>query len=161
MYELMKFPAIQNQALQTITGGKTSKGKDVSIVDQSVVGRAKDKADANTGNSKRSNQMTNKLIGKKSTPPFLLTFEIFNKHVSNCMVDSGASTNAMPTTIAKKINAQIQKSNTNILQLDLTRVQVVGELKDTQIRLVANPAVQQTVDIVVADIPEAYGLLLS
>ena len=34
------------------------------------------------------------LIGRKSrsqTPPFLLTFEIFNRNVHNCLVDSGAS----------------------------------------------------------------------
>lgn len=40
-------------------------------------------------------------------------------------------------------------------------MQVTGELKDIQIRLVSNPNVWQTIDIVVVDIPEAYGLLLS
>ena len=161
MYELMKFPAIQNQALQTITGGKNSKAKDMVVSNRTTVGKARDKSDAHSGNSQRSIQVTDELIGKKYSPLFLLTFEIFNKHVSNCMVDSGASTNVMPTTVAKKINAQIRRSNTKILQLDRTRVQVIGELKDTQIRLVSNPNVWQTIDIVVADIPEAYGLFLS
>lgn len=39
------------------------------------------------------------LIGGRSrshTPPFLLTYEIFNKNVHNCLVDSGASTNILP-----------------------------------------------------------------
>ena len=67
----------------------------------------------------------------------------------------------MPTSVAKKINAQIQKSGIKILQLDRSRVQVTGELKDVQIRLVSNPNVWQTIDIIVVDIPEAYGLLLS
>jgi len=40
-------------------------------------------------------------------------------------------------------------------------VQVTGELKNVQIRLVSNPIVWQTIDIIVVDIPEAYGLLLS
>ena len=39
------------------------------------------------------------LIGGRSrshTPPFLLTYEIFNKNVHNCLVDSGASSNIYP-----------------------------------------------------------------
>ena len=39
------------------------------------------------------------LIGRKSrshTPPFLLTFEIFNRNVHNCLVDSRALSNVTP-----------------------------------------------------------------
>ena len=36
--------------------------------------------------------------------PFLLTFEIFNHNVHNCLVDSGASINVMPISVCKKIN---------------------------------------------------------
>jgi len=42
---------------------------------------------------------------KKKTPPFLLTFEIYNMNVHNCMIDSGASSNVMPLAVCKKINA--------------------------------------------------------
>ena len=41
-------------------------------------------------------------IGHKSrsvTPPLLLTFEIFNNNVINCMVDSSASSNVMPFSV--------------------------------------------------------------
>ena len=46
-------------------------------------------------------------IGGKSKskhPPFLLTFEIFNHNVHNCLVDSWASVNVMPISIYKRIN---------------------------------------------------------
>ena len=46
-------------------------------------------------------------IGGKSKskhPPFLLTFEIFNHNVHNCLVDSGALVNVMPISVCKKIN---------------------------------------------------------
>ena len=42
------------------------------------------------------------LIGGRSrshTPPFLLTYEVFNKNVHNCLVDSGASSNILPRSI--------------------------------------------------------------
>ena len=61
------------------------------------------------------------LIGGRSrshTPPFLLTYEIFNKNVHNCLVDSGASTNILPRSICAKLNVQPQKSAVCIVQLD-------------------------------------------
>ena len=51
------------------------------------------------------------LIGIKSryqTPPFLLTFEIFNRNVHNCPFDSGASSNVILYSVCKKLNAQPQ-----------------------------------------------------
>ena len=41
---------------------------------------------------------------KCKTPPFLLTFEVFNHNVHNCLVDLGASVNVMPLSVCKKIN---------------------------------------------------------
>jgi hypothetical protein len=40
-------------------------------------------------------------------------------------------------------------------------VKVVGELKDVMIRITTHPKFVQVIDIIVVDIPEAYGLLLS
>jgi hypothetical protein len=37
----------------------------------------------------------------------------------------------------------------------------MGELKDVMIRIVTHPKFVQVIDIIVVDIPEAYGLLLS
>ena len=52
-------------------------------------------------------------VGGKSkfrTPPFLLTFEIFNYNVHNCLVDSGASINVMPLSVCKRMNGQPKPS---------------------------------------------------
>ena len=40
------------------------------------------------------------------TPPFLLTLEILNHNVHNCLVDSGSAVNVMPLSVCKKINGQ-------------------------------------------------------
>jgi hypothetical protein len=61
------------------------------------------------------------LIGRKSrlqSPPFLLNFEIFNRNVHNCLVDSGASSNVIPYSVSKKLNAKPHMSKTKIIQLD-------------------------------------------
>jgi hypothetical protein len=77
----------------------------------------------------------------KNVPPFLLTLEIFNRNVHNCMVDSGASSNVMPWSVCQKINAEVEPSSLKIIQLDRTNVKVMGELKNVLIRLSSNPKV--------------------
>ena len=79
----------------------------------------------------------------------------------NCLVDSGASVNVMPLSVYKKINGQPKPSTWQVIQLDRTNVKVIGEMEDVLIRLSSNEKVCQFIDVVVADIPEAYGLVLS
>jgi hypothetical protein len=97
----------------------------------------------------------------KNVPPFLLTFEIFNRNVHNCMVDSGESSNVMPWSVCQKINAEVEPSSLKIIQIDRIDVKVIGELKNVLIILSSNPKVHQVVDIIVVDIPEVYSLFLS
>ena len=57
-------------------------------------------------------------IGGKSksrTLPFLITFEIFNNNVHNCLVDSGEFANVMPLSVCKRINGQPKPSNGKII----------------------------------------------
>ena len=96
------------------------------------------------------------LMGRKSrsqTPPFLLTFKIFNRRVHNCLVDSGASSYVMPYSVCKKLNAEPHMSKTKIIQLDKSHVKGFRELKDVLIRLSSNSKVHQTIDIIIVDIP--------
>lgn len=47
------------------------------------------------------------LVGDRSishTPPFLITYEIFNRNFHNFLVDLGASSNIMPSTVCTKLN---------------------------------------------------------
>jgi hypothetical protein len=99
--------------------------------------------------------------GKPFVPSFLLTFEVFKRNLQNCLVDSGASSNIMPLAISKKLNAIPLKSDKHVIQLDITHITVMGELKDVMIRITKLPKFVQVIDIIVVDIPEAYGLLLS
>jgi hypothetical protein len=99
--------------------------------------------------------------GKPFVPPFLLTFEVLNKNLHNCLVNSGASFNVMPLSICKKLNTTPLKSDKHVIQLDRTQVKVIRELKDVMIIMDTHPKFVQVIDIIVVDIPEAYGLLLS
>lgn len=71
--------------------------------------------------NKISTSLNNAILGKKSksmTPPFLLTFEIFNMNIHNFLVDYDMSSNIKNYVIAKNINAKLKKMNTQIIQLD-------------------------------------------
>jgi len=77
------------------------------------------------------------------------------------MVDLGASFNVMPLKVCEKLNLKLEESDIQIIQLDRTRVKVIGELNNVLIRFSSNPKVHQTIDIIVVDIPYTYGMLLS
>jgi hypothetical protein len=80
--------------------------------------------------------------------------------VHNCLADSSASSNIIPFFVCEKINVVPQITRTRIIQRDRAYVKVKGELKDVLIRLSFDLRVHQTIDIVVVDIPESYGMLL-
>jgi hypothetical protein len=67
----------------------------------------------------------------------------------------------MPLSICKKLNATPLKSDKHIIQLDKTQVKFIGELKYVMIKMATHLKFVQVIDIIVVDIPEAYGLLLS
>lgn len=77
------------------------------------------------------------------------------------MIDSGASSNIMPASVCSKLNIEPQKSGVHIVQLDSTKVQVLGEINSITIRLSADPRVVQRINILIANIPEFHGLILS
>ena len=86
------------------------------------------------------------------TPPFLLTFDIFNRNVHNFLVDLGASLNVIPYSICKKLNVEPQVCKIKIIQLDQSHVKVLGDQKDVSIHLSSNSKVHQTIDIIFFDI---------
>ena len=79
----------------------------------------------------------------------------------NFLVDSKASLNVMTYSVCKKINVEPQICRTKIIQLDRSNVKVMGELKDVLIHLTSNYKVHQIIGIIVVDILEAYGVILT
>jgi hypothetical protein len=59
------------------------------------------------------------------------------------------------------LNANPVKSDKHAIQIDRTQVKVIGELKYVMIRIATHPKYVQVIDIILVDIPEAYGMLLS
>ena len=98
---------------------------------------------------------------KYETLPFLLTLEMLNHNVHNCLVYSGSSVNVMPLEVCKNINGQPESTAWEVVQLDSTGVKVVGEMKNVLIRFSANNKICQFIDIMVVDILSGYGLIFN
>ena len=62
---------------------------------------------------------------------------------------------------AKKLNGWLKPTNWDVTQLDKTSVKVVGEMENVLIRLSANERICHYIDIVVADIPDGYEMILN
>jgi hypothetical protein len=182
VFELLKFPLILQKMLQSIAENSkksdssskksaeidSNAAKNVPTKNTSKPPEKRDFAEKTVANVNKivlgtttKNQQNSVVNTRKNVPPFLLTFEIFNRNVHNCMVDSGASSKVMPLSVFQKINVEVKPSDLKIIQLDQTNVKVIGELKNVLIRLSSNPKVNQIIDIIVVDIPEFYGLFLS
>lgn len=76
-------------------------------------------------------------------------------------MDFGAFVNVMLLYVANKINAKWDKNDAQMIQLGRYLVQAIGELRDVLIILSKNDRVHQRRNIIIVDILEAYGLLLS
>ena len=77
------------------------------------------------------------------------------------MIDFGESYDVISISICRNLNANWEACPTQIVQLDRSRVKVVGEIKNGLLTLSIDPRIHKKVDIVVEDIPETYGMWLS
>ena len=165
-FELFKFPRQKKTLIKALQGPSSKKGRGNDIIggENKDLGMSIQIINFGKSRGKKPSIVNIALFGKKSnsnTHPFLLTLEICNKNVHNCLVNSIASSNVMPDSMCKTLNAKPQKCDMPIVQLDRWNVKVYGELKAVSIWLASNPKIFQTIDIIVVDILEAYKLILS
>jgi hypothetical protein len=161
LFELMKLPQIQENFIKTLQGKTAKNSKEINVGVKK--GTTKSSPYDDTHTPKSQVVVNASLSGKRSrstTPPFMVTFEIFNRNVHNCMMDFGASSNVIPFKVCEKLNVKPEQSDIQIIQLDRTKVKVIGELKNILIRMSSNPKIHQTIDIIVVDILDTYGMLL-
>ena len=78
--------------------------------------------EAQNNNLDSSPRPNNQNPGRKGIPPFLLTFDIFYRNVHNCRIDLGTSSNVIPLSICKKLNATWEPFPIQIVELALEEI---------------------------------------
>jgi hypothetical protein len=76
-------------------------------------------------------------------------------------MDSGASHNLMPKIVMEELGIEVTRAYHDLYSFDLTRVQCLGAIKDLVVSLFQLPMKSVVMDIVVADVPPKFGMLLS
>jgi len=77
------------------------------------------------------------------------------------MLDSGASANIMPLIVMKQLDLSITRPYKRVCGFNSKHVEVEGIIKDLKASLARNPDISLLMDVIVIDIPDVWGMLLS
>jgi len=94
-------------------------------------------------------------------PPFYVSLNIHDKVLHNAMFDSGASHNLMAKFVMEILDLDITRPYKDLFSFNSSQVRCLGLIKDLCVSLVQYPTKTILMDVVVADIPPKYGMLLS
>jgi uncharacterized small protein (DUF1192 family) len=96
-----------------------------------------------------------------SSPPFYTSLNIHDKVLHNYLMDSGASHKLMPKTVMEELGLEVTRAYHDLYSFDSRRVQCLGVIKDLVVTLFQLPMKSVVMDIVVADVPPKFDILLS
>jgi hypothetical protein len=99
--------------------------------------------------------------GSDASPPFYISLNVHDKIMHNCLMDSGVSHNVMPKFVMEELGLEITKPYQDMYSFDFKKVRCMGLIKDLVVSLAQLPMKSVVVDIVVADIPPKFGILMS
>lgn len=94
-------------------------------------------------------------------PPFYISLRLHDFVLHNAIFNSGASHNLMPRAIMDKLGLYITRQYHDLYSFDSSRVICIGLIKDLVMSLDQLPMKNILMDVVVADIPPRFGMLLS
>lgn len=94
-------------------------------------------------------------------PPFYISLRLHEYVLHNSMFDSRASHNLMPKAIMEKLGLDITQKYHDLYSFELGRVQCICLIKDLVVSLDQIIAKNVLMDVVVADIPPRFGMILS
>ena len=93
--------------------------------------------------------------------PFYLSLRIHHCIFHHFMLDSGASHNLMPKAIMEKLGVDITRPYHDLYSFDSGRVHCIGLIKDLVVSLKQLLTNNVLMNVVVANIPPCFGILLS
>ena len=100
-------------------------------------------------------------LESEEVPPFYLSLNVHDMVVHNAMLDSGASHNLMPKGVVESLGLEVTRPYKDLYSFDSRRVKCLGLIKDMVVTLKKLPSKTIVMDVVVADIPPKFGVLLS
>ena len=93
-------------------------------------------------------------------PQFYLSLEVQQCMLHSTMLDSGASQNLMSKAIMEKLDLEITHPYHDLYSFDYGLVCCLGIIKYLVVSLEKIPSKNSLMDVVVAGIPQCFGMLL-
>ena len=97
----------------------------------------------------------------EEVPPFYMSLNVNDMVLHNTMLDSRGSHNLMPNGVVESLGLEITRPYKDLYSFDSKRVECLGLIKDMVVSLNKFPSKIVVIDVVVADIPPKFGILLS
>ena len=98
---------------------------------------------------------------KEDHPPFYVSLMIGDLLLHNYMLDSRSSSSVMTKKAMQQLNLKTTRPYQNVCAMDSRPVEVEGMVENHLVRLAKYPDIQITMDILVIDVPDKWGMLLS
>jgi hypothetical protein len=98
---------------------------------------------------------------KDNNHPLYLSLGMNGLCLNNCMLDSGASTNFMSLKVMEKLVLKTTRPYGNVCGIDSKRFKVYGLCEDVEVFFIEFPHINLLMNIVVIDVLDAWGMLLS
>jgi hypothetical protein len=93
--------------------------------------------------------------------PFYISLNIHDLILHNAMLDFGGSHTLMPKVVMEKLGLEVTRPYKDLHSFFSSKVKCIGIIKDLCFTLDQIPTKSMVMDIVVADIPPKYSMLLS
>jgi hypothetical protein len=98
---------------------------------------------------------------REENPPFYLYLGVNGLHLNNCMLDFEASTNVMSLKVMKQLGLKTNRPYGNVCDVNSKNVKVYGLIEYVEVYLQDFPYISLIMNIVVIDVPDAWGMILS
>ena len=100
-------------------------------------------------------------VDDDEAPPFYLSLNVHDMIVQNDIIDYGAYHNLMPKEVVESLGLEVTRPYKDLYSFDYRRVKCLGLIKDMVVTLTKMPSKTMVIDVVVANIPPKFGVLLS
>jgi hypothetical protein len=94
-------------------------------------------------------------------PPFFMSLQMNNKCLNNCMLDSGAGANMMSLKVMEQLGLKTTRPYRNVCGFESRAIPTHGVVENVEVHLAKYPERVIQIDIMVVDVPDVWGMLLS
>jgi hypothetical protein len=100
-------------------------------------------------------------IHYSANPPLFMTLAMNNKYLNNCMLDTSVGANMMSLKFMQQTGLKVTRPYRNVCGFESKAIPTHGVIENIEVQLKEFPEKTVHIDIIVFDVPDVWGMLLS